>query len=76
VFESLAEEAYFAQATRKDGVVAWPNGVDIAPDAMSEEVSGKTVGIAVKLSARTFHCIHSMWRGKACLACQHLEFST
>lgn len=46
VFEPLADETYFAQATVKDGVVVWPNGVDIAPDAMYEEVSGKAVGVA------------------------------
>jgi len=46
VFAPLADETYFAQAVVKDGVVVWPNGVDIAPDAMYEEVSGKRVGIA------------------------------
>jgi hypothetical protein len=44
VFEPLADEAYFAQAAIKDGVVTWPNGVDIASDAMYEEVSGKAAG--------------------------------
>jgi Protein of unknown function (DUF2442) len=46
VFEPLADEAYFAKAKIRDGVVVWPNGVDIAPDAMYEEVSGKRVGVA------------------------------
>jgi hypothetical protein len=45
VFEPLRDEQFFAQATIRDGVVVWPNGVDIAPDAMYEEVSGKRVGI-------------------------------
>jgi len=45
VFKLLADEACFAQATIRDGAVAWPNGMDIAPDAMYEEISGKRVGI-------------------------------
>jgi hypothetical protein len=40
VFAPLADESYFALATILDGVVVWPNGVDIAPDAMYAEVSG------------------------------------
>jgi hypothetical protein len=40
VFASLADESYFALATIRDGVVVWPNGVDIAPDAMYDEVNG------------------------------------
>ncbi|TAM54075.1 MAG: DUF2442 domain-containing protein [Paraburkholderia sp.] len=46
VFAPLADEAYFAQATIRDGVVVWPNGVDIAPDAMYDEVLGHKPGIA------------------------------
>ena len=32
-----ADEAYFAQARIHDGVVTWPNGAGIAPDAMYDE---------------------------------------
>lgn len=46
VFAPLAEESYFALATIVDGVVVWPNGVDIAPDAMYDEVNGQKPGIA------------------------------
>lgn len=42
VFKPLTDEAYFAQSTIKDGVVIWPNGLDIAPDAMYDEVSRST----------------------------------
>ncbi|MFM0006267.1 DUF2442 domain-containing protein [Paraburkholderia dipogonis] len=42
VFEPLADEAYFQLASITDGVVVWPNGVDIAPDAMYAEVSGNS----------------------------------
>lgn len=40
VLAPLADESYFALATVRDGVVVWPNGLDIAPDAMYSEVSG------------------------------------
>lgn len=41
VFAPLADEAYFSKASIADGAVVWPNGVDIAPDAMYEEVTGR-----------------------------------
>lgn len=34
----LADEAFFAQASIHEGAVTWPNGVDLAPDAMYDEV--------------------------------------
>jgi hypothetical protein len=46
VFGPLANESYFALATIRDGVVVWPNGVDIAPDAMYDEVNGSRPGVA------------------------------
>lgn len=46
VFAPLADESSFALATIRDGVVVWPNGVDIAPDAMYDEVNGHKSGIA------------------------------
>lgn len=46
VFAPLADESFFAQATIRDGVVVWPNGVDIAPDAMYDEVNERKSGIA------------------------------
>ncbi len=46
VFAPLADESYFALATIRDGVVVWPNGVDIAPDAMYDEVRGDLAGAA------------------------------
>jgi len=46
MISTLADEAYFALAILQDGVVVWPNGVDIAPDAMYAEVTGKLVGAA------------------------------
>ncbi len=38
VFEPLTEPEYFARATLENGVVTWPCGVDIAPDALYEKV--------------------------------------
>jgi hypothetical protein len=39
VFEPLADPGYFAQAALENGVVVWPCGVDIAPDALHEKVN-------------------------------------
>jgi len=39
VFESLIDLDYFARATLENGVVTWPCGVDIAPDALHEKVN-------------------------------------
>ena len=42
VFEPMANPDYFAQATLVNGVVTWPCGVDIAPDALHEKVNAVT----------------------------------
>ncbi len=34
----LAGEKFFALARINDGVVTWPNGAEVAPDAMYDEV--------------------------------------
>ena len=44
VFEPMANPDYFAQATLVNGVVTWPCGVDIAPDALHEKVNAVSVG--------------------------------
>jgi hypothetical protein len=38
VFAPLADPEFFAKACVEDGVVVWPNGADIAPDAMYDEI--------------------------------------
>ena len=38
VFEALRDPAYFAQAYLDCGAVTWPNGADLAPDGMHEEI--------------------------------------
>lgn len=38
VFAPLADPEFFARACLEDGVVVWPNGADIAPDAMYDEI--------------------------------------
>ncbi|NGM80194.1 DUF2442 domain-containing protein [Burkholderia multivorans] len=38
VFAPLADETYFAQATVRNGVVTWPNGAELAPDAIYDEI--------------------------------------
>ena len=37
VFEALRDPAFFATAYLDCGAVAWPNGADLAPDAMYKE---------------------------------------
>lgn len=38
VFAPLADPAYFAQARLENGVITWPNGADLAPDALYDDV--------------------------------------
>lgn len=38
VFEALRDPAFFAQARVELGVVTWPNGADLAPDAMYDHI--------------------------------------
>jgi hypothetical protein len=37
VFEALRDPAFFRRASIDHGVVTWPNGADLAPDAMHAE---------------------------------------
>lgn len=39
LFEALRDSAYFRQVCIELGVVAWPNGADLAPDAMYDAIS-------------------------------------
>jgi hypothetical protein len=42
VFEPLRDEAVFRQVTVDEfGAVCWPNGLDLAPDAMHSELTGE-----------------------------------
>lgn len=38
VFEPLRDPAFLAQATVVSGAVQWPNGADLAPDAMYDAI--------------------------------------
>ena len=43
VFEPLRDRALFRQVSVDEfGAVCWPNGADLAPDAMHIELTGKT----------------------------------
>ena len=39
VFEPLKHPAFFAQVSCAEGFVGWPGEIDLAPDAMHEEIS-------------------------------------
>jgi hypothetical protein len=39
--EPLRDQRFFEQVFVDDGAVAWPGEIDLAPDAMYAEVSGK-----------------------------------
>lgn len=38
IFAALRDPALFAKATVEDGVVTWPGELDLAPDAMYDEI--------------------------------------
>jgi hypothetical protein len=37
VFEPLADQAFFAQVRVESGTIAWPNGIDMAPEPLYQE---------------------------------------
>lgn len=47
VFEPLKDPAFFAQVSIDDfGAVCWPNGADLAPDAMHENLRSQQAKVA------------------------------
>jgi len=45
VFEPLRNPAFFKQVYLDHGAVAWPGQIDLAPDAMYQEIKGKGVAM-------------------------------
>ena len=43
VFEALRDPAFFASAYLDCGAITWPNGADLAPDAMYKEIRSSGV---------------------------------
>jgi hypothetical protein len=43
VFEPLRDQAFFARAFVEHGAVTWPNGADLAPDAMRSAIAAQGV---------------------------------
>jgi len=43
VFVSLKNSAYFAKVELWEGTIRWPNGADICPDVLYEQVAGKAI---------------------------------
>jgi hypothetical protein len=43
MFESLRDEAFFRQVRVDEfGAIAWPNGADLAPDALYDEITAQS----------------------------------
>ncbi len=45
VFAALKDTAVFAQVPCDDGFLAWPGDIDLAPDAMYDEIKARGVWV-------------------------------
>ena len=47
VFSKLADQALFAQVFVEHGAVTWPGELDLAPDAMHDEIAANGVWVLI-----------------------------
>ena len=79
VFTPLNDPAFFKQVYLGRGAVAWPGQIDLAPDAMYQEIKGKGIAVLAYLSGDVSHDkpTNSRWpmaqaRGGPLLSCESL----
>jgi len=53
VFEALRDPAIFQAARIEGGTIAWPNGADVAPEALYEKLENARAALGSLLSSQS-----------------------